>query len=69
MRMQSPQQPLPLWNYLVWFLVLLVLSSYWFNASQSQHLQTFFYAEFKDKIRADEVATVILQGDQVAGHC
>ncbi len=69
MRMQSPQQPLPLWNYLVWFLVLLVLSSYWFNASQSQHLQTSSYAEFKDKIRADEVAAVILQGDQVSGHC
>ncbi|MEA2115738.1 MAG: ATP-dependent metallopeptidase FtsH/Yme1/Tma family protein, partial [Thermodesulfobacteriota bacterium] len=67
MRMQSPQQPLPLWRYLVWLLVLFGFSYYWFNVSQGQQPQTLSYTEFKDKIRADKVAMVTLQGDQVSG--
>jgi cell division protease FtsH len=64
----QPQQPLPLWRYLVWILVVLVFSYYWFDLSQTQQQQTLSYTEFKEKIRAGKVASVTLQGDRVTGR-
>jgi len=44
----------------------MAFSLYWFNPVQNQP-QKFSYTEFKDKIRANEVAKVTLQGDRVSG--
>jgi len=60
------QQLLPWWRYLLWFLLLLAFSWYLFNVGQNQQ-QTLTYTEFKGKVRADEVASVMLQGDRVTG--
>ncbi len=61
-----PPQWLSWWRYLLWFFVVLALSSYWFNPDQNQP-QRFSYTEFKNKVRANEVVIVTLQGDQVSG--
>ncbi|MCD6430638.1 MAG: ATP-dependent zinc metalloprotease FtsH [Deltaproteobacteria bacterium] len=59
-------QLLPWWRYLTWFFVILAFSLYWLNPDQNQP-QKFSYTEFKEKVRANEVARVTLQGDQVSG--
>ncbi len=59
-------QLLPWWRYLIWFFVILAFSLYWLNPDQNQP-QKFSYTEFKEKVRANEVARVTLQGDQVSG--
>ena len=62
----QPSQLLPWWRYFIWFFVIMAFSLYWFNPVQNQP-QKFSYTEFKDKIRANEVAKVTLQGDRVSG--
>lgn len=62
----DPKQPqvLPWWNYLIWFLLALMLSSFWLSPQQG----TLAYNQFKDKVRSNEVASVTFQGDQVSGE-
>ena len=62
----QPQQPAK-WRYLLWLLVVLVFSWYWAGLGQIQQSSTLSYTDFKSKVRADEVAQVTLEGDQVYG--
>ena len=55
------------WRYLIWFFIILAFSWSWSNPGQNQP-QRFSYTEFKDKVRANEVAKVTLQGDRVSGN-
>jgi cell division protease FtsH len=64
----TQQTPLPWWRYLVWFLVLMILSYFWINLDQQPPAQTLAYTEFKTKIRNGDVATVTMQGVQVYGN-
>jgi cell division protease FtsH len=65
---QNPgQPPLPWWRYVVWFFLLLLFFWYWNGFEQNRQEQSFSYTEFKEKVRADEVAHVTLQGDHVSG--
>jgi cell division protease FtsH len=61
------QTPLPLWRYIVWILVLVAFSWYWFGISQVAERQELAYTEFKDRVRADEVASVVFKGQTVLG--
>jgi cell division protease FtsH len=61
------RQPLPWWRYVVWFLLLTLFFWYWSDLEQNQQQQTLSYTEFKDKVRADEVARVTMRGDRVSG--
>ncbi len=60
-------QLLPWWRYLIWFFVIMAFSWYWSSPAQNQS-QRFSYTEFKDKVRANEVTSVTLQGDRVSGN-
>ena len=61
------QQQLPWWRYLVWFIVLVLFSWYFFNPA-TESRQTLSYSEFKTLVAEDQVARVRMQGDQVAGE-
>ena len=61
-------QWLPWWRYLIWFFVILAFSWFWSNPGQNQP-QRFSYTEFKDKVRANEVARVTLQEDRLRVAC
>lgn len=68
-RPQPPRQPqLPWWRYALWLLIVLAFSWHWYNLGQAQQPQTLSYTAFKDKVRANEVEQVTLQGDQVSGN-
>lgn len=54
-------------NYFAWFLLLSLFSWYWYDIGQTQPPLTLSYTEFKAKVRADQIAEVTLQGDQVSG--
>ena len=60
-------QWLPWWRYLIWFFVIIAFSWFWSSPAQNQS-QRFSYTEFKDKVRANEVTSVTLQGDRVSGN-
>jgi len=60
------QQQLPWQQYLLWFLAVLIFSSYWFNQYPQQ--QTLSYTAFKEKVRAGEVESVTFQGDRISGN-
>jgi cell division protease FtsH len=62
------QTPLPVWRYIVWFLVLLVLSWYWFGVSQVAERQELAYTEFKDRVREEQVASVVFRGQVILGE-
>ncbi|MGR8979676.1 MAG: ATP-dependent zinc metalloprotease FtsH [Gammaproteobacteria bacterium] len=67
-RMQNaPQEPLPWWRTFIWFLLLLFLTWQWLGIGQSQKQLTFPYSEFKARVKADDVAEVTFQGDQILG--
>ncbi|MEA3333999.1 MAG: ATP-dependent metallopeptidase FtsH/Yme1/Tma family protein, partial [Pseudomonadota bacterium] len=60
-------QWLPWWRYLIWFFVIMAFSWYWSSPAQNRS-QRFSYTEFKEKVRANEVTSVNLQGDRVSGN-
>ena len=62
------QAPLPLWRYMVWMLVLLALSSFWFGVGQAPERQQLAYSEFKDRVREEQVASVVFKGQTVLGE-
>ena len=62
------QLQLPLWRYVVWLLVLLVFSWFWFSVGQAPVRQDLAYSEFKDHVRAEEVASVVFKGQTVLGE-
>jgi cell division protease FtsH len=62
------QTPLPLWRYIVWILVLLAFSWFWFGIGQAPQRQELAYTEFKDRVRAEEVASVVFKGQAVLGE-
>ncbi|MGB5261010.1 MAG: ATP-dependent zinc metalloprotease FtsH [Gammaproteobacteria bacterium] len=62
------QTPLPLWRYVVWFLLLLAFSWYWFGVSQQPQRLELAYTDFKERVRADEVASVTFRGQLVVGE-
>lgn len=64
----NQQPPPPRWRNLIWVVVVLIFSYYWLNFSQIQQQQTWSYTEFKEQVRAGNVASVTLQGDRVSGH-
>jgi cell division protease FtsH len=60
------RQPSTWGRLLVWILFLLAFSLYWSNADQQQ-ASAISYTEFKDRVRADRVGWITLQGDWVSG--
>ena len=62
------QQTLPWWRYLVWLLVIIAFSYYWLGVTQNRQQQELSYSEFKQKIRANEIAYVVLQGQTITGQ-
>ena len=64
----SQQAPLPPWRYIVWALVLLTFSWFWFGANQVAQRQDLAYSEFKDRVRQEEVASVVFKGQTVFGE-
>ena len=57
-----------LWRYVAWALVISAfMYYYWSSSPDTGARQTISYSEFKDKVRADTVAKVTLQGDRVTG--
>jgi cell division protease FtsH len=62
------QPTLPRWRYLLWFFLLILIFWSWGGFFEhNEQAQSFSYTEFKDKVRADEVARVTMQGDHVSG--
>ena len=62
------QTPLPLWRYIVWILMLLALSWYWFGVGQAPERQELAYSEFKDRVREEAVASVVFKGQTILGE-
>jgi cell division protease FtsH len=62
------QTPLPLWRYIVWILVLMALSWFWFGVGQAPERQELAYTEFKDRVREEQVASVVFKGQIVLGE-
>ncbi len=60
--------PLPLWRYVVWIVLLLAFSWYWYGVGQVPLRQELAYTEFKDRVREDEVASVVFKGQTVLGE-
>ncbi|MCP8688193.1 ATP-dependent zinc metalloprotease FtsH [Marinobacterium sedimentorum] len=52
---------------IIWFLTVLLFSFFWLDASKRQHQADLSYTAFKDRVRAEQVASVTLQGEQVSG--
>ena len=66
---QNPwQTPLPAWRYIVWFLLLLAFSWYWFGISQQPQRLELTYTDFKERVRAGEVATVTFRDQLLFGE-
>lgn len=56
------------WRYVTWALVVSAfMYYYWSSTMESGMRQTITYSEFKNKVRADEVSKVTLQGERVTG--
>ena len=62
------QPPLPLWRYVVWIMLLLLFSWYWFDVSRTAVFHELAYSEFKERVREDAVASVLIRGQQVVGE-
>jgi cell division protease FtsH len=62
------QTPLPVWRYVVWILVLLAFSWFWFGVSQTPVRQELTYTDFKDRVRKEAVASVVFKGQIVQGE-
>ncbi|WP_237060537.1 ATP-dependent zinc metalloprotease FtsH [Microbulbifer sediminum] len=62
----QPQSPLA--SYLVWMLLLFLAFSYWTTSRQEEAGQKLSYTEFKEKVRAGEVESVTLSGEQITGR-
>jgi len=65
----QPESPRDLaWRYVAWALAISAfMYYYWSTSNETGKQQTIAYSEFKDKVRADEVAKVTLQGERVTG--
>lgn len=70
---QGQQQPLfqpnpqPSWVRLLWFAVLVMAVLYVTQTLMAPRVKTIPYSQFKDKVRAGEVAEVTMQGHQITG--
>ena len=62
------QAPLPLWRYIVWILILIAFSWYWFGVSQVTVRQLLAYTEFKELVREEQVASVVFRGQVLLGE-
>ncbi|MDX1697724.1 MAG: ATP-dependent metallopeptidase FtsH/Yme1/Tma family protein, partial [Thiohalobacterales bacterium] len=62
------QTPLPLWRYIVWLLLLLAFSWYWFGTGQPPQREELAYSDFKARVRADEVARVTFRDRTILGE-
>ena len=60
----SQQQLLLWWHYFLWLVLALMFFQYFTNVDDEQR-QTLSYTEFKDKVRADEVARATLEADGI----
>ena len=61
---ESQQQVLLWWHYFLWLVMALMFFQHFTNVADEQR-QTLSYTEFKDKVRADEVARVTLEADEI----
>ncbi len=52
---------------IIWFLTLFLFTYFWMGNPQTQHQQDLSYTLFKDRVRAGDVATVVMQGPRVTG--
>jgi len=60
------QQMLPWWHYFLWFVLALMFMQYLYNPAEDQW-QSLSYTEFKEKVKAKQVASITLQGDKISG--
>ncbi len=65
-KQQQQQQP-PEWRFVLWFLMALILSWYWYDQGRKQEPYTLSYTAFKTKVRADGVKQVAFQDDRIFG--
>ncbi|SDK30710.1 ATP-dependent zinc metalloprotease FtsH [Microbulbifer yueqingensis] len=59
--------PSPLAGYLIWALLLFLAFSYWTTSRQGETGQKLSYTEFKERVRAGEVESVTLSGENITG--
>lgn len=57
---------LPWWHYFLWFVLALMFMQYLYNPAEDQW-QSLSYTEFKEKVKAKQVASITLQGDKISG--
>ncbi len=63
----SAQSPIAGVRLLIWFLTVLLFSVFWLDGSQNQGRQDLSYTAFKERVRAGDIATVTMQGQQITG--
>ncbi|WP_255854625.1 ATP-dependent zinc metalloprotease FtsH [Marinobacterium rhizophilum] len=51
----------------IWFVAALFFSIFWLDASKRQYQADLSYTAFKDRVRAEQVVSVVLQGERVSG--
>lgn len=67
-RQDNQHQQALSWQQLIFlFLLFFVFAWYWFDGSKASEPQTISYTQFKEKVRADDVVSVTIQGDRVLG--
>ncbi len=52
---------------IIWFLTVLLFSFFWLDTAKRQHQADLSYSAFKERVRAEQVASVTLQGQRVSG--
>ncbi|WP_193165232.1 ATP-dependent zinc metalloprotease FtsH [Microbulbifer hainanensis] len=67
-RETPPVQPISWLPYLIWISAILLTSHYLVNSAQDRvQRQPISYSQFKQQIRAGDVASVTLQGERIVG--
>ncbi|MFC6669295.1 ATP-dependent metallopeptidase FtsH/Yme1/Tma family protein [Marinobacterium aestuariivivens] len=52
---------------IAWFLAVMLFTYYWLGVTESQQ-QELSYTQFKERVRANEVVSVTMQGERITGQ-
>ncbi len=56
------------WRYVVWMVVVLLISFFWVSLLQDSPVQALSYSQFKEQVKQGEVAQVTIEGQAITGR-
>ncbi|MEJ2633854.1 MAG: ATP-dependent zinc metalloprotease FtsH [Calditrichia bacterium] len=63
----SPFQGTSMWKYIIWFILLWVIFSFFFRGFGTQQSTKISYTKFKQEVKKGNVSEVTFQGDEITG--